>query len=124
MEGAASGSAADSHTLTERLLPQQPSQKQQQGSNSAAGHQKQQQRQQAAVAPGKLTAGSGLTGGSGLGTDAPQGDYGEEVVRSLQVVDPALINYELIEALVCHVLEVQQKDGPAGLLKVGGTAAA
>eukprot|EP00775_Hariotina_reticulata_P004412 gene4412-4665_t len=55
--------------------------------------------------------------GAGLGADAPQGGYDDEVMRSLQLVDPALINYELIEALVCHVLEVQQQSGPAGLLK-------
>jgi hypothetical protein len=44
-------------------------------------------------------------------------------MSSLQVVDPSLINYELIESLLVHIVTVQQQQGPAGLLKVrqGGT---
>jgi hypothetical protein len=40
------------------------------------------------------------------------------VLTSLQVVDPSLINYELIESLLVHIVTVQQHQGPAGLLKV------
>jgi hypothetical protein len=38
-------------------------------------------------------------------------------------VDPALIHYELIEALLLHIVTVQRQHGPAGLLKVGPAAA-
>lgn len=47
------------------------------------------------------------------------GDYNPEVIRSLQVVDPAIINYELIEALLVHILSMRSRYGPSGLLQVG-----
>jgi hypothetical protein len=34
------------------------------------------------------------------------------------MVDPSLINYELIEALLVHIVSVQQQNGPTALLKV------
>jgi hypothetical protein len=57
---------------------------------------------------------------SGLGADAPSGSYSPEVLTSLQVVDPSMINYDLIESLLVHIVAVQQQQGPTGLLKVGG----
>ncbi|KAF8055672.1 DHX57 [Scenedesmus sp. PABB004] len=75
--------------------------------------QKQQQQAQRAPQPG------GGRGGAlaELGADAPAGVYSEEVGRSLALVDPALIHYELIEALVATLAATQRAHGPAGLLK-------
>lgn len=35
-------------------------------------------------------------------------EYSQQTLRSLAVVDESLINYDLIEALVCHVLASPQ----------------
>jgi hypothetical protein len=45
--------------------------------------------------------------------------YSAEVLSSLSVVDPSLINYDLIEALLVHVVAAQVAQGPTALLKVG-----
>eukprot|EP00879_Flechtneria_rotunda_P019881 GHRR01020897.1.p1 GENE.GHRR01020897.1~~GHRR01020897.1.p1 ORF type:complete len:959 (+),score=404.55 GHRR01020897.1:326-3202(+) len=54
---------------------------------------------------------------AGPNADAPSGSYSHDVLRSLQTVDPSMINHELIEALVVHIATVQQQSGPAALLK-------
>jgi hypothetical protein len=50
--------------------------------------------------------------------DAPTGVYSDEVAASLHVVDPSLINYDLIEALLVHIARQQGKNGPTALLQV------
>ena len=49
--------------------------------------------------------------------DAPQGNYSDATLRSLACVDPSLLHYELIEALLAHVLASQAAHGPAALLQ-------
>ena len=39
---------------------------------------------------------------------APGQEYSQVTQRSLQTVDESLINYELLEALVCHIVSSQQ----------------
>eukprot|EP00883_Tetradesmus_obliquus_P006330 jgi/Sobl393_1/16814/SZX72388.1 len=85
----------------------QPNKQQQQRPRSSGGARAQQ-------------AGTASGGGSwqaALGGDAPHGQYSEDVVRSLQLVDASLIHYELIEALLLHIVNLQRQHGPAGLLK-------
>lgn len=96
-------------------------------SSTNSSRRPQQQQQQQRRAPSKPAAGSsgGISGGSGvssavLGVDAPPGGYSQEVLSSLSVVDPSLINYDLIEALLVHVAATQVAQGPTALLKVGG----
>mgnify|MGYP001807603540 CR=1 FL=1 len=85
-------------------------------SNSRRPQLQQQQRKPAAKQT--AAAGGNSSSSSGLGADAPCGDYSAEVVSSLHIVDPSLINYELIEALLVHIVSVQQHQGPTALLKV------
>lgn len=54
-----------------------------------------------------------------LESDAPSGKYSEDVLRSVQVVDPSIINYELIEALLVHIAGVQHNNGSDNVLQVG-----
>jgi hypothetical protein len=107
----------------QQLRPGQRKQQQQQHRTAPVKQQQQQQQQR----PGSSGGGKpqpGCAGSSGgswqsmLGSDAPAGQYSEDVVRSLQLVDPSLIHYELIEALLLHIVDVQRQHGPAGLLKV------
>lgn len=62
-------------------------------------------------APG---AGANASGGGG----GRAGAYDEHVSRSLEVLDPELINTELIEALVACVIERLRLRGPAALVEV------
>jgi hypothetical protein len=102
---------------------------QQQQHRGAPAKQQQSKQQPQQQRPGsssdaKVQQGGSSSSGGGswqaaLGADAPHGQYSEDVVRSLQLVDPSLIHYELIEALLLHIVNVQRQHGPAGLLKVG-----
>lgn len=108
---------------------QRPGQRKQQQQRAAPARQpnkqpnKQQQRPGSSGGAKAQQAGAAGGGGSwqaALGADAPHGQYSEDVVRSLQLVDASLIHYELIEALLLHIVNLQRQHGPAGLLKVGG----
>eukprot|EP00878_Enallax_costatus_P021785 GHUV01023084.1.p1 GENE.GHUV01023084.1~~GHUV01023084.1.p1 ORF type:complete len:250 (-),score=58.90 GHUV01023084.1:332-1081(-) len=103
----------------------QPQQLQPQQSQSQQGQHKQRSQPPRRTAPaaaitaqGTLTSSGDRNSGLGLGADGPRGSYSDEVLRSLQLVDPSIVNYELIEALLVHIIHVQQQEGPAGLLKV------
>ena len=39
-------------------------------------------------------------------------DLSEVTRQSLQTVDEAIINYDLVEALIASVVEAEQRDGP------------
>eukprot|EP00878_Enallax_costatus_P012006 GHUV01012535.1.p1 GENE.GHUV01012535.1~~GHUV01012535.1.p1 ORF type:complete len:538 (+),score=178.81 GHUV01012535.1:448-2061(+) len=102
----------------------QPQQLQPQQSQSQQGQHKQRSQPPRRTAPaaaitaqGTLTSSGDRNSGLGLGADGPRGSYSDEVLRSLQLVDPSIVNYELIEALLVHIIHVQQQEGPAGLLK-------
>jgi hypothetical protein len=123
----AEGLSGDDDEDEQQQRPGQRKHQQQQRSAPAKQLQpsKQQQLQQRPGSSGgaKAQQGTGSNGGgswqAALGADAPHGQYSEDVVRSLQLVDPSLIHYELIEALLLHIVTVQRQHGPAGLLKVG-----
>lgn len=88
------------------------------GSSSNSSHKRPQHRQQQQC-KGVASAGSSSSSSAGLGADAPDGSYSSEVMTSLQIIDPSVINYDLIESLLVHIVTVQQQQGPTGLLKVG-----
>jgi hypothetical protein len=124
----ADGLSGDDDEDEQQQRPGQHKHQQQQKSAPAKQPQQSKQQQPPQQRPGnnvgaKAQQGSGSSGGgswqAGLGADAPHGQYSEDVVRSLQLVDPSLIHYELIEALLLHIVNVQRQHGPAGLLKVG-----
>lgn len=46
--------------------------------------------------------------------------YSAAVQRSLQVLDAAQINPDLIEALLAHIVEQMARKGPGALLQVRG----
>ncbi len=53
--------------------------------------------------------------GAGDGS-TPQ--YSATTLRSLATVDESLINYELLESLVCHVVSTQQPDSDANAILI------
>jgi hypothetical protein len=56
-------------------------------------------------------------GQAGAGGSQEQ-EYGADVQRSLEFIDPSLVNYDLLEALVAHIVGRTQREGPAALLQV------
>ncbi len=44
--------------------------------------------------------------------------YSTQTAKSLAVVDQSLLNFELLEALVVHVLQQERQNGPGALLRV------
>lgn len=62
---------------------------------------------------------------SGNGTPGVNNDWEEAsaayspvTLKSLDLVDENLLNYDLLEALVVHVVETQSRYGPGALLQV------
>lgn len=55
--------------------------------------------------------------GSGGREEWQEAGYSEATQRSLAVVDESLLNYDLLEALVVHIVQLQASHGPAALLQ-------
>ena len=64
--------------------------------------------------PKQSTPASWDEGGGSSGAAVPA--YPDHVARSLATVDEAVINYDLVEALVAHALAAEAKGGPGALL--------
>jgi hypothetical protein len=50
-------------------------------------------------------------------------EYSADVVRSIQVVDQLLLNNDMIESLVVHIVTQEKRHGPGALLRVGDVRA-
>ena len=44
--------------------------------------------------------------------------YSHATMKSLELVDEDLVNYDLLEALVVHIVETESAQGPGSLLRV------
>ena len=57
---------------------------------------------------------------SGISDDweMSRSDYSPLTLKSLELVDEDLLNYDLLEALVAHIVETQTRYGPDALLQV------
>lgn len=44
--------------------------------------------------------------------------YSRTTLKSLELVDETLVNYDLLEALVVHIVDVEAAHGPGALLRV------
>ena len=44
--------------------------------------------------------------------------YSRTTLKSLELVDETLVNYDLLEALVVHIVDVEAAQGPGALLMV------
>lgn len=49
---------------------------------------------------------------------APEEQWSLQTRQALAVVDEAVLNFDLIEALVCHIVEVEAAHGPGAMLEV------
>ena len=49
---------------------------------------------------------------------APEEQWSLQTRQALAVVDEAVLNFDLIEALVCHIVEVEAACGPGAMLQV------
>lgn len=45
--------------------------------------------------------------------------YSHTTIKSLEIVDEELVNYDLLEALVVHIVHMETSQGPGALLRVG-----
>jgi hypothetical protein len=67
---------------------------------------------------GAATSSSSAAGPGPQQQQQQQQEYSPDVLRSLEFIDPSLVNYDLLEALVAHVVGRTQRDGPTALLQV------
>jgi hypothetical protein len=64
--------------------------------------------------------GAAAGGGGAAGVGGAAGEqYSADVMRSVELMDASLVNYDLIELLVAHIVGRTQRDGPAAMLQVG-----
>ena len=73
------------------------------------------------LGPDKEPSGSATSGVSN-DWEETSAAYSPITLKSLDLVDENLLNYDLLEALVVHVVETQSRYGPGALLQVSSAA--